>query len=318
MSVNLGKRVLTIEANAIQEVADSLGETFARAVDILYECRGKAVITGMGKSGIICRKIAATMSSTGTPAIFMHPAEAIHGDLGIISEGDAVIAISYSGETEEVLRLTEFIQRLGIPLIAVTGDPKSTLATHAAVHISAVVSREACPLNLAPTASTTAALAVGDALSMALAVRKGFKEEDFALRHPGGKLGKKLMRVRDLMHVNDALPRVEPDTNMKDVIYEMSRKGFGTAGVVNDQHHLIGIITDGDLRRLLQKDDKILSRGAGECMKTKPVTISADSLASEALKHMEDRRITSLFITADDGTLEGILHLHDLWGIGLF
>ncbi|HPR64362.1 MAG TPA: KpsF/GutQ family sugar-phosphate isomerase [Thermoanaerobaculia bacterium] len=318
MTVELGKRVLKIEANAIQDVAESLDEAFSRAVDILADCRGKVVVTGMGKSGIICRKIAATMSSTGTPAIFMHPAEAIHGDLGIIAQGDVVLAVSYSGETEEVIRLLEFLQRQGILLIAITGNPESTLGRHAKSHISARVSKEACPLNLAPTASTTAALAVGDALSIALSIRKGFREEDFALRHPGGKLGKKLMRVRDLMHTGDALPRVQPGTNMKDVIYEMSRKGFGITAVVDDQNALLGVISDGDLRRFLQRDNAILQKTAGECMKAGAVTIGPDILASEALKHLEDRRITSLFITDDRKVLEGILHIHDLWGVGFF
>ena len=318
MTIDLGKRVMNIEANAIREVADSLDDAFTHAVDMLYGCEGKAVIIGMGKSGLICRKIAATMSSTGTPAVFMHPAEAIHGDMGVISKGDVVLAISYSGETEEVLRLLEFLQRLGVSIISITGNPDSTLARYSDIHIRAVVSKEACPLNLAPTASTTASLALGDALSMALSVRKGFKEEDFAVRHPGGKLGKKLMKVRDLMHTGDTLPNVGAETNMKDVIYEMSSKGFGITGVTDGEGILMGVITDGDLRRLLQRDDRILERSAGECLTSHPVTIPPDALASEALMVLEDRRITSLFILDDTGRPMGLVHLHDLWGVGLF
>ncbi len=318
MSIKIAKKVLKIEAQAIMEVRKSLDENFVKAIDLLHECKGKVVITGLGKSGIICRKIAATMSSTGTPAIFLHPAEAIHGDLGVISEGDVAILVSYSGETEELLNLAEVLKRLGIPFISLTGNPSSNLASLSDIHLNIKISREACPMNLAPTASTTATLALGDALSMALLVRKGFKEEDFALRHPGGSLGKKLMKIKDLMHTGEAVPKVYENTNMKDVIYEMSKKGFGITAVVDKEEKLKGVISDGDLRRLLQKDDNLLHKSACECMKIKPITISEDSLASEALKVFEEKKITSLFIVEKDEKLKGIIHLHDLWRVKLF
>lgn len=318
MSIEVAKNVLKIEADAILEVSKALDESFVKAVDLLFSCKGKVVITGMGKSGIICRKIAATMSSTGTPAIFMHPAEAIHGDLGLISEGDVVIAVSYSGETEEILSLAEVLKRIGIPLISMTGNPDSTLSNISDINLNIKISKEACPLNLAPTASTTATLALGDALSMALLIRKGFKEDDFALRHPGGSLGKKLMKISDLMHTGEKVPKVYLDTNMKDVIYEMSKKGFGITAVVDREEKLKGVISDGDLRRLLQKDEKLLQRNAGDCMKSNPLTISDENLASEALKIFEEKKITSLFITEKDNKLKGIIHLHDLWRVKLF
>lgn len=318
MSIEVAKNVLKIEADAIMEVSKALDESFVEAVDLLISCKGKVVITGMGKSGIICRKIAATMSSTGTPAVFMHPAEAIHGDLGMISEGDAVIAVSYSGETEEILSLAEVLKRTGIPLISMTGNPESTLSKISDINLNIKISKEACPLNLAPTASTTATLALGDALSMALLIRKGFKEDDFALRHPGGSLGKKLMKISDLMHTGEKVPKVYLDTNMKDVIYEMSKKGFGITAVVDKEEILKGVISDGDLRRLLQKDEKLLERNAGDCMKSNPLTISDENLASEALKIFEEKKITSLFITEKDKKLKGIIHLHDLWRVKLF
>lgn len=318
MSIEIAKNVLKIEADGIMEVSKNLDENFVKAVDLLYGCKGKVVITGMGKSGIICRKIAATMSSTGTPAIFMHPAEAIHGDLGVISEGDVVIAVSYSGETEEILSLAEVLKRLGIPLISMTGNPDSTLASISDINLNIKIPKEACPLNLAPTASTTATLALGDALSMALLVRKGFSEEDFALRHPGGSLGKKLMKIKDLMHTGDSVPKVYLLTNMKDVIYEMSKKGFGITAVVDEKEKLKGVISDGDLRRLLQKDDKLLEKTAGQCMKPNPITIEEEALASEALKIFEEKKITSLFIKDRQEKLIGIIHLHDLWRVKLF
>lgn len=318
MSLEVAKNVLKIEADAIMEVCNLLDENFIKAVDLLYNCKGKVVITGMGKSGIICRKIAATMSSTGTPAFFIHPSEAIHGDLGVISEGDVVIAVSYSGETEEIINLSEVLKRLGIPFISLTGNPSSTLAQISNIHLSVKISKEACPLNLAPTASTTATLALGDAISMALLIRKGFKEEDFALRHPGGSLGKKLMKIKDLMHTGESVPKVYEDTNMKDVIYEMSRKGFGITAVVDGGEKLIGVISDGDLRRFLQKDNKLLQKSARDCMKISPITISEEALGSEALKIFEEKKITSLFIVDDERKLKGIIHLHDLWRVKLF
>ena len=273
---------------------------------------------GLGKSGIICRKISATLASTGTPSFFLHPAEAIHGDLGVIVKGDVVIAVSNSGETEELVRLLPSVKRIGAHLIAITGNPSSTLATTADYHLSAAISKEACPLGLAPTASTTATLALGDALAMALLIRKGFKEENFAFLHPGGKLGKRFLRVRDLMHAGEQLPRVGPATSMHDVIYEMSRKGFGITAVADQGGSLLGVISDGDLRRLLQDDEGILRRTAAECMKSDPSTIAPDELASAALAVMEQKKITSLFSVTPDRKLEGIIHLHDLWGLELF
>ncbi|HUF18249.1 MAG TPA: KpsF/GutQ family sugar-phosphate isomerase [Thermoanaerobaculia bacterium] len=311
------RRVLKVESAAIASLADSLGESFIQAVELIHDCRGRVVTMGMGKSGIICRKISATLASTGTPSFFMHPAEAIHGDLGMVVAGDVVIALSNSGETEELIRLLESLKRLGAEVIAITGNPGSTLARGSDLHVSAAISREACPLGLAPTASTTATLAMGDALAMALVVRKGFREEDFASLHPGGKLGKRFLRVRDLMHKGDQVPIVMLKTPMKDVIYEMSRKGFGITAVT-EGGTLEGVISDGDLRRLLQEDEQVVGRRAEDCMKANPVTIEGGELASAALQMMEERKITSLFVADADRTLEGIVHIHDLWGLELF
>jgi len=279
------------------------------------------VVTGMGKSGIIARKIAATLSSTGTPALYLHPAEAIHGDLGMVVKGDVVLALSFSGETDEILQLLATIRRTGVKLVTITGDRiyptnsqrRSTLAQAADFALDCSIDKEACSMGLAPTASTTAMLALGDALALALAEKRGFKEEDFANLHPGGKLGKKLARVSQLMHTGDAVPRVERDTRMPDVIYEMSRKGLGITTVV-DKGKLLGVISDGDLRRLLEKRKDVLNLSAGECMTTNPKTIAADEFAASALNIMEQRKITSLVVTKADGAVEGIVHLHDLWG----
>jgi arabinose-5-phosphate isomerase len=318
-SIREARRVLEVEAAAILEVSSRLDSSFVDAVELIFKSRGRVVTMGIGKSGIICKKLSATLASTGTPSFFLHPAEAIHGDLGMIVEGDVVIAVSNSGETEEILRLLPAIKRLGAHLVAVTGNGRSTLARNADVHLSAEISEEACPLGLAPTASTTATLALGDALAMTLLVRKGFKEENFAILHPGGKLGKRFLRVSELMHSGEQLPRVDLDTAMRDVIYEMSRKGFGITAVTDSEMHLVGVISDGDLRRLLEKNEEgVLSRRAQECMKAGPVTISASELASVALKEMEERKITSLFVADELGRLAGILHLHDLWGLQLF
>ncbi len=310
--------MLAVEAAAIASLADSLGESFIEAVELIHDCRGRVVTMGMGKSGIICRKISATLASTGTPSFFMHPAEAIHGDLGMVVSGDVVIALSNSGETEELIRLLESLKRLGADVIAITGNPGSTLARLADLHVSAAISREACPLGLAPTASTTATLAMGDALAMALVVRKGFREEDFASLHPGGKLGKRFLKVRDLMHKGDQVPIVNLDTPMKDVIYEMSRKGFGITAVTTLSGTLEGVISDGDLRRLLQDDEQVVGRKAEDCMKANPITIEGSELASAALQMMEERKITSLFVASSERALEGIVHIHDLWGLELF
>ncbi|MBI3940125.1 MAG: KpsF/GutQ family sugar-phosphate isomerase [Acidobacteria bacterium] len=310
---SLARQVLEIEAEAIQRLADRLDERFDRAVELVVNCRGRVVTTGMGKSGIICKKIAATLSSTGTPAFFLHPAEAIHGDLGMVVEGDVVIMLSNSGETPEMLRLLERIKRLGVSMIACTGNASSTLARNSDVALDVGVDKEACPLNLAPTASTTAALALGDALAVAVFDRKGFRPEDFAHLHPGGVLGKKLMRVSELMRTGDRIPRVAPDTAMSEVIYEMSRKGLGITSVVARDGRLLGVISDGDLRRLLEKRKDVLQLKAAECMTCNPVTISASDLAVQALHTMETRKITSLMVTDSEKVLGGIIHLHDLW-----
>ncbi|MEX1310959.1 MAG: KpsF/GutQ family sugar-phosphate isomerase [Candidatus Sulfomarinibacteraceae bacterium] len=317
MSLDLARKVLETEANAISNLVDNLGDDFAAAVDLIVGCSGRVIWTGMGKSGIICRKLAATMSSTGTPSLFLHPAEAIHGDLGMVTESDLVVAISNSGATDEILRLLEILRRLGIKLVAMSSHPESPLARAADVHLDLGVRNEACPLNLAPTASTTASLALGDALALTVAVRKGFREEDFARFHPGGKLGKKFLKVSDLMHSGDEMPVVAADTAMKDVIYEMSRKGLGLATVLDESGALLGVITDGDLRRLMERDSDPLSRSAGEVMHRGGVCISADELATAALKKLEERRITSLMVCNGDGVV-GVLHVHDLWGVGLF
>ncbi len=312
------RRVLEVESAAILGLIEHLDHTFVDVVELINACAGRVITMGLGKSGIICKKISATLASTGTPSFFLHPAEAIHGDLGMIVRGDVVLAISNSGETEELVRLIPSIKRIGAELVAITGKPQSTLARAADHHLSAAISEEACPLGLAPTASTTAALALGDALAMALLLRKGFREEDFAKLHPGGKLGKRFLQVKDLMHAGDAVPAVRPSTSMHDVIYEMSKKGFGITAVTRDDGVLEGVISDGDLRRLLEKDENLLRRTAADAMKRDPRTIGAGELASVALQIMEERKITSLFITGAERRLEGIIHLHDLWGLELF
>ncbi len=312
------KRVLEVEAAAILGIIQHLDHHFVDAVELIATCNGRVVTMGVGKSGIICKKITATLASTGTPSFFLHPTEAIHGDLGMLVRGDVVLAISNSGETEELIRLLPTIKRIGAEIVAITGNPNSTLARGADHHLNAAISKEACPLGLAPTASTTATLALGDALAMALLVRRGFQEEDFAFLHPGGKLGKRFLRVHDLMHKADEVPVVKRDASMHDVIYEMSNKGFGITAVVDDAGALLGVISDGDLRRLLQRDEAILRKTAGDSLKGMPVTISANELASAALQIMEERKITSLFIVDDARRVEGIIHLHDLWGLELF
>jgi arabinose-5-phosphate isomerase len=342
----IGENVVRIEAEALKALADRLAgpmaKAFEQAVEMLYGCGGRVVVTGMGKSGLVARKIAATLSSTGTPALFLHPAEAVHGDLGMLVRGDVVLALSSSGETEEIVALLPTIKRLGLCLIAMTGDgpdsalPQglkpgsipspsgtakavpsrmlSTLAQAADVALDCSVAQEACSMGLAPTASTTTMLALGDALAMALAEKRGFKEEDFADLHPGGKLGKKLARVGSLMHSGDAVPRVAPGTRMQDVIYEMSRKGLGVTTVVEGTK-LVGVISDGDLRRLLERRGKdILDLTAAECMTRNPKTIHRDEFAVTALSTMEQKKITSLVVVDGNGRLEGIVHLHDLWG----
>jgi arabinose-5-phosphate isomerase len=310
--LSLARKVLETEAAAVLALVDRLDERFARAVVLVRDCRGRVIVTGMGKSGIICRKIAATLASTGTPAFFLHPAEAVHGDLGVIQSDDVVIAMSYSGETEELTRVLETLKRIGAPLIAITGDTRSTLAQAADVALDCRVSEEACPMNLVPTASTTAALAMGDALAMAVLVEKGFKPEDFANLHPGGKLGKKLMRVAQLMHAGEALPVVQLHTAMRDVIYEMSRKGLGMTSVLEKDGTLAGIITDGDLRRKMASAN-VMELTARDVMSITPVTIGPGTLAVEALAILESRKITSIVVVDAGRRVEGVVHLHDLW-----
>jgi arabinose-5-phosphate isomerase len=314
----LARSVLQTEAAAILALVDRLDERFERAVRMLRECRGRVIVTGMGKSGIICRKLAATLSSTGTAAFFLHPAEAIHGDLGVLQADDVVLALSYRGETDELLRLLETIKRLGAKLIAMTGDEASTLAQAADVALDCRVSEEACPLNLVPTASTTASLALGDALAMALLVAKGFRQEDFANRHPGGKIGKRLMRVEQLMHAGDHAPIVRIGAAMPDVIYEISSKGLGMACVVADDGTLEGIITDGDLRRHMVSATHLLERSAGEIMTTSPITVGPDTMAAAALHILEQKRITAVVVVDVAHHVLGVVHLHDLWRIEMF
>jgi arabinose-5-phosphate isomerase len=310
----LARKVLETEAAAILALVARLDAKFDGAVELLRQCRGRVIVTGMGKSGIICRKITATLTSTGTPAFFLHPADATHGDLGVLQTDDVVLALSYSGETEEILRLLETIRRLGAKLIAITGVPASTLAQAADVALDCSVAEEACPMNLVPTASTTAALAIGDALAMTLLVEKGFKPEDFASLHPGGKLGKRLMRVESLMHGGKQCPIVQADTRMRDVIYEMSSKGLGMTCVVDGGNALLGIITDGDLRRHMDRAPGILELTAADVMTRGPVSIRPATLAAEALYIMESRKITSIVVVDDERhRVAGVVHLHDLW-----
>jgi len=316
----LARKVLRIEAAAILGLVDRLDGDFARAVDLIYECKGRAIVTGMGKSGIICRKIAATFSSTGTSAFFLHPAEAIHGDLGAIRDEDVVIALSHSGETEELVRLIESIRRIGARLIVITGATRSTLARAADVTLDCSIAEEACPMNLVPTASTTASLALGDALAMTLLVRKGFREEHFASLHPGGKIGKKLMTVESAMQGGDAAPRVTLTTAMPDVIHQISSKRLGMTCVVDADGRLAGVFTDGDLRRLMMKrpPNAVLALSAGEAMTPNPLTISRGALAVEALRIMEAHKITSVIVVDADRKVEGVVHLHDLWRTQMF
>lgn len=314
----LGRRVLRIEAKAVEALAERLDENFDRAVDLLLECRGRAVLTGMGKSGLVARKIAATFSSTGTPAFFLHPAEAVHGDLGMLVAGDTVIALSNSGATAELIELLDWIKRLGSKLITLTGDRSSPLAQASDVVLDIGIEQEACPLGLAPSASTAAAMAMGDALALALIERRGFDEQDFARLHPAGRLGRRLRRIEDVMRTGERIPAVAVSTPMPDAIYEMSRKGLGVTAVLDEAGVVAGIISDGDLRRLLQRRKKeILDATAGDCMTHHPVTIGRSALAATALQVMESRKITSLLVVDDAGKLEGIVHLHDLWSTGM-
>jgi arabinose-5-phosphate isomerase len=315
----LARKVLETEAAAVLALVSRLDERFDRAVDLLFHCKGRVILTGMGKSGIICQKIAATLASTGTPAFFLHPAEAMHGDLGVIQGDDVVVALSYSGETDEILNLIETIRRLGVRLIAITGVPRSALGLSADVALDCSVAEEACPLNLVPTASTTAALAMGDALAMALLKAKGFGQDDFASLHPGGKLGRRLMRVDSVMHAGKHCPIVQAGTGMRDVIYEMSSKGLGMTCVVDGADALLGIITDGDLRRHMEKGGDIRALTAADVMTRGPVSISPATLAVEALNIMEGRKITSIVVVdSEPRRVVGVVHVHDLWRTELF
>jgi arabinose-5-phosphate isomerase len=318
MSLETAKRVLRVESEAIAGLIERLDARFEKAVELLHACKGRVVVTGLGKSGLVGRKIAATFASTGTPALFLHTGEALHGDLGMLTAGDVMLAISTSGETAELIELLETVKRLGVPLLALTANPKSTLAQASNIVLDIAVKEEACSLNLAPTASTAAAMAMGDALAIALLERRGFKAEDFAALHPGGRLGNKLRRVESLMHQGENAPSVLPTTKMPDVIYEMSRKGLGLAAVTEANGKLLGIITDGDLRRVMQKrQENVLALTAADCMTKNPITLTRTELAASALRIMEEKKITSLLITDPEGKLEGVLHIHDLWTLQL-
>ena len=312
--LSLARKVLQTESAAVLALVDRLDDRFVQAVALVRHCKGRVIVTGMGKSGIVGRKIAATLSSTGTAAFFLHPAEALHGDLGVVRGDDVVIALSYGGETDELVGIVESLKRLGVSLIAITGSSRSTLAQAADVPLDCHVSEEACPMNLVPTASTTAMLALGDALAMTVLVEKGFQPEDFANLHPGGKLGKRLKRVEMLMHQGDLIPLVQLDTAMPQVIYEMSRKGLGMTCVLDEHGTLAGIITDGDLRRkMADRSVNVLDLTAAEAMTPRPVTISRTTLAAAALYVLEEHKITSIVVIDAGRRVEGVVHLHDLW-----
>jgi arabinose-5-phosphate isomerase len=319
LAIEGAKRVFQVEAEAIAGLAEHLDARFEKAVDIIYGCKGRAVVTGLGKSGLIGRKVAATFASMGTPSLFLHAADALHGDLGMLAAGDVLLAISSSGETQELVDLIEPAKRLGIPLIALTAHANSPLGLASDVVLDISVKEEACTMNLAPTSSTAAALAMGDALAVVLAERRDFQEHDFAALHPGGRLGKKLRRIETLMHTGDSLPRVLPTTKMPDVIYEMSRKGLGLAVVTKPDGKLMGIITDGDLRRVMQRrKQNVLDLAAIDCMTKKPVTLPRTELAAAALRLMEEKKITSVIVVDSGGRIEGVVHIHDLWTLQLF
>jgi len=315
MSLDSARRVLRIEADAIADLIGRLDSSFDRAVELLLGCAGRVVVTGMGKSGLVGRKISGTLSSTGTPSFFLHPAEALHGDLGMLARGDAVLAISYGGDTPEILNLLDALKRLEIPIVTLTGNAKSALAGASEVVLDVSVKEEACTLNLAPTASTTVAMALGDALAIALLERRGFKRDDFAALHPAGRLGKKLLRVEHLMHTGDSIPRVSPETPMPATFHEMSAKKLGMSTVIGADGKLAGILTDGDLRRLMEKyGGATLSMTAGDCMIRTPQTIQPSLLASEALNLMEKKKITSVVVVdPETEKVVGVVHLHDLW-----
>ncbi|MBE0577440.1 MAG: KpsF/GutQ family sugar-phosphate isomerase [Desulfuromonadales bacterium] len=318
--LDAARKVIQIEAEAVAALAARLDDSFAMAVEMILACSGRVVVTGMGKSGLICQKMAATMASTGTPTIFLHPAEGVHGDLGMLMKGDVVIAVSNSGETEEIARILPTIKRMGLPLISMTGNPTSTLARAGDVFLDISIKEEACPLQLAPTASTTVTLAMGDALAVALLLQRGFREEDFALYHPGGALGKRLLlRVEDLMHVGEDVPTVNVNTPLKDALYVISSKKLGITGVVDDRGDLVGVFTDGDLRRKIEQGIEVLNLPIGELMAGKPKRILRTNLAAKSLQRMEEHQITSLFVfdSEEDQKPIGIIHLHDLLKAGV-
>jgi arabinose-5-phosphate isomerase len=315
---DIARQVLEIEARAVADLAGRLDESFDRAVELLTSCRGRVVVTGMGKSGLICQKIAATFSSTGLPSHFMHPAEALHGDLGMIVSGDVLLALSNSGETAEIVRLLELVRRLGAGIVALSGDSSSTLARLADVHLDVGVDKEACRWDLVPTASTTASLAMGDALAVACYERRGFSPQEFARYHPGGRLGRKLLRVGELMHTGDGVPRVVDTTEMEPTVQELDRKKLGMVCVVDSADRLVGILTDGDLRRRMLSESAPLAGDASGAMIRTPTTIGPDALATEALRIMEEKKITSLPVVDDAGVLLGVIQVHDLWRTELF
>ena len=318
MSLETARRVLKIEAQAIQDVLARLNASFEKAVDVLFACKGRVVVSGMGKSGLIGRKISATLSSTGTPSFFLHPAEALHGDLGMLARGDAMLAVSYGGETQEIIQLLEALKRLEMPLVTLTGCVRSTLAQASDVVLDVSVEEEACSLNLAPTASTTVAMAVGDALAISLLERRDFRHDDFAALHPAGRLGKKLLRVEHLMHSGAALPCVAPNAEMQDVFHEMSAKGLGMTTVLEADGRLAGILTDGDLRRLMEKHrGAVLEMHAADGMTKNAQTIGPYVLATEALNLMEKKKITSVVVVDEARRVQGVVHLHDLWTLEL-
>lgn len=319
-TISIAKKVFDIEADAIKSLSERLNSDFEKAVDMILKTTGKVVITGMGKSGLICKKIASTFASTGTPAFFLHPAEGVHGDLGMLAKNDAVIAVSNSGETDEIVKIIPLIRRLGVKLISMTGSRDSTLAKAGDVFLDISVKEEACPLGLAPTASTTAALAMGDAIAVALLEKRGFKQEDFAMLHPGGSLGRKLLtKVEDLMHTGESIPFVKDSASMKEAILEMTAKRLGVAGIIDNDGNLKGVITDGDLRRALEKGDNILDKNAIDVMSKNPKRIERTDLAEAALRKMEEHSITTLFVfeKGSENLPVGIIHLHDLLKAGI-
>jgi arabinose-5-phosphate isomerase len=317
--IRIGKKVLNIEADAVKTLASSLDDNFFKAVDLLFSSKARVIVIGMGKSGLVGRKLAATLSSCGTPALFIHPAEAAHGDLGMVVKEDVLIAISYSGETKEIIGLLDFFKRAGIQLISITGNKKSKLAKYSDIVLEARVEKEAEPNGLVPTASSTAALALGDALAIALMKKKGFGEKDFAIVHPKGETGKKLLKIKSLMHKGRQVPCVSLEAPVIEVLEEMSRKKLGMTCVLDNEERLVGVVTDGDLRRKIQKFGKsFLDKRAQECMTPDPCTVEKEDLATTALNIMEENKITSLVIKNKQGKIEGIIHLHDLWRTEMF